>query len=1820
MDNIVHILQSARRCGVFISVDNDQLSLKYQKGQTITPELLAQIKENKIAIINFLSDKKKSERNSTGILTEIPHVSRDSASRPPLSFSQERLWFIDKLEGSIQYHMPTVLRLKGEVNIEALEKSLQSIIERHEVLRTVFLEGTHAYQSVKNSAAWQMTFVDSKPEFRDPATLQRVVEEFIREPFDLSADYMLRAHLLRISEDEYVLVVTIHHIASDGWSLSIIVKEVVELYAAYVEGRDPALASLEIQYIDYASWQRNHLQDEVLSRKLDYWKLKLAETEVLQLPCDYQRPAVWSTSGATKTLTFDKSLSARIRSLCGQQGTTLYMTLLASFNVLLHKYSGQADICVGSPIANRTRKEVEDLIGFFVNTLVLRSNINGETPFSEFLQHVKQNTLEAYEYQDVPFEKVVEAVVKERDLSTNPLFQVMFSLQNTPEVSKLRLGKDVELSGVDFVISTTLFDLFFNITETNDSLRCSVQYSTQLFKEETIIRMMNHFEQLLYSIVSNPDQTIGGLSMLTKSEQHQLLVDFTDTSRPYQVNHSVIQRFEHQVEATPNSIALVFESQQLSYRQLNERANQLAHYLKEAGVTQETFVPICIERGMHMIIGILGVLKAGGVHVPVDPEYPRERITHMFADTRASIVLTSTKSRHKLPATGDLKVVEIDTESQTIGLHSITNLPIQQTPNHLAYIIYTSGSTGTPKGVMVEHGGLVNLLCSMSSDLSFTSRSSILSVTTFSFDIFYLELFMPLINGGKIFLVSREVAMDGYKLSESISHYRPTHLQGTPSTFQLLLESEWNNAESVVMIMGGEAVKETLKDKLTSIGKVFNGYGPTETTIYSSLKELTQNEKVSIGKPIANTKIYILNDQLQLCPPQIAGEIYIGGHGVARGYLNLPELTAEKFIDAAFNNESGQKIYKTGDVGKWLPDGNIAYLRRKDDQVKIRGYRIELGEIETTVLKTGLVNQAVVLVKDNGDTGKSLVGYYVPQWKPIESKETGLYESQVKSWQEIYETEYALNPSGNNEEFDTDIWMDSFTGEQIPVDQMREWLADIVQVIMSQKPANLLEIGCGKGLIYFQLAGKLKKYIGTDFSPASISHIRRTINKVTTKGGVTELRVCAAHEIIQSVPEQVDTVLLNSIVQYFPGQGYLTDVIRKSLSLLGSKGRIIIGDVRDLRLLELFKGRMHLQKLHGTVSIQEFKWALDDEVLNEKELCLSPEYFYGLKVLFPEISHVEIKWKQGSYVNELSLYRYDVIIDVGGTSECLRAKWLPWGQISDVQDVYTQLEQGVDRLAFQSIPNHRLWKEKLLDVALSDKRLTTVGDLVKVLATEDIETAQINKLLNHAKTKGYHCKFLVNDNPLLMDLLIESIPYQGFVDQPGKESAYSTRGLKANFPLFSQISVLLQKDLKSALQQRLPEYMVPTELIPVNRIPLTANGKIDRKFLSTRDNRVSVSTLNYEPASNPLEESLVKIWQELLGGARVGIHDNFFDIGGHSLLAMRLIAAIRRELAVEIPLSHIFDSTIKTLADEIDTIKFRQNLHLYTPESEKDNALRLTEVSTVAQKLETETIEWVDGKGNYLIPIKKNGNKIPFIGVISFKAYRLLANVMPDDQPMYYLPPTQSASVDEIASHYVKELKLLQPKGPYYISGFCAAGAIAYEMAHQLEAQGDDVSALILFEFYSPWATLSTSSLQYKQRRLSYYSRRLRSLGKLGRPRKELFRMVVRKAAKTVQKLFSKRPPSRFMVSPDYHKYKYRPYSGRVILFQAGTPPLEYKEAELMGWANHFTGEVKHITIEGGHLGILRQPAVQKVAEKLSEILSESNHLKVIVPEGKLTV
>ncbi|MDB9344759.1 amino acid adenylation domain-containing protein [Nodularia spumigena CS-586/05] len=983
---VVSLMLRLQHEGCRIWAEDDKLRIRTSKN-ALTAELKQEIQNHKADILAFL----KAAKKQVVAIEEIPVLSSDSPKL--LSFAQQRLWLLAQLQGSsAAYNMPIALQLNDNLNIDALRSSLAYLLNRHESLRmyfpTVSGEPQIALLNLEEIAVLtlQDCWEEAGKKFLQCPNIQDLIDAYAQEPFDLNTGPLFKAKLLQLQDQKYILLINMHHIISDGWSMGVFVRELQQAYTAYSQGKTPNLAPLPIQYSDYAAWQRQWLQGEILEKQINYWKNQLGDiSPLLELPTDYPRPAQQSYRGDRYIYSLSPQLTAAVNAFSQQQGVSLYMTLLATLSILLSRYSRQNDLCIGSPIANRNHSQTEGLIGFFVNTLVMRQQIKPDQSFIEFLQQTRQTCLDAYAHQDVAFDVLVEKLHPERSMSYNPLFQVMLALENNQSPDLDVSGLDMELLGVKSAIAK--FDLTLLVTESDNQLNCTWEYATDLFARVTIQRMAEHFAVLLKGIIDHPHQSIKTLSLMTATELLQIQ-RWNQTQTDYPKDKTFVDLFAEQVVKNPHHIALFFESESLTYQQLNEKAEQLADYLIENyQVKPDTLIGISAERSLEMIIGVLGILKAGGAYVPIDPNYPQERIELMLEDSGISVLLTQSFLVDQLPLASLENPVAVvylddiswfdfahhprqDAKTQRKEQREVSKNQVKS--DNLAYIIYTSGSTGKPKGVMIEHGGLVNLILAVDEVLQIQPQSRVLQFANFSFDASIWEIAPTLSAGACLYLTRKENLLPSQELIDFLTEHKITHVTLPPSVLSLLPQATLSDLQT--LITAGEVCPQELVTRWAKERSLFNGYGPTESTICASIALCEPNgKKPLIGKQLSNLRIYILDAHNQPLPPGIPGELCIAGVGLAQGYLNRPELTAAKFIQVELFGKV-ERIYKTGDLARWKDDGNLEYLGRIDEQVKLRGFRVELGEIESLLLQHPLVKEAVVILYQT-ESQQTLIAY-----------------------------------------------------------------------------------------------------------------------------------------------------------------------------------------------------------------------------------------------------------------------------------------------------------------------------------------------------------------------------------------------------------------------------------------------------------------------------------------------------------------------------------------------------------------------------------------------------------------------------------------------------------------------------------------------------------------------------------------------------------------------------------------------------------------------------------------------------------------------------
>ncbi len=1547
----VEFLSYLRSLDINIFVEGEILRCNAPEG-IITPEVRAEISDKKAEILSFLK-----AANRTSSFTPAPIVPMGRDGNLPLSFAQQRLWFLDQLvPNNPFYNVPAALRLTGALNFVALQQTFNEIVRRHEALRTTLaLVSGQPVQRIAAAFHLPINLVDLRilPQESRQNEANRLTAQEAQRSFNLSTDLLLRVTLLQLDDAEYLLMLNMHHIVSDGWSIGVLIQELGALYTAFAREKPSPLPPLSIQYADFAKWQREWLQGEVLETQLAYWRQQLNGIYMLNLPTDRPRPAIQSYRGKRQFLQLPKQLSEALETLSQREGVTLFMTMLAAFQTLLYHYAQQEDIVVGSPIANRNRSEIEALIGFFVNSLVLRTDLSGNPTFRELLNRVKEIALGAYAHQDVPFEKLVEELHPDRALNQNPLFQVAFALQNAPG-NGLELP-ELTLSPQQLDVETARFDLEFHLWErspnsnespsnklwvdSSEGISGMVIYSADLFDEATISRMLGHFQTLLESIVANPEQRIANLQYLSAKERDHLLVECNNTQADYPQDLCIHQLFEMQADRTPDAVALVFGDERVTYGELNLRSNQLAHYLQKIGVGAEVLVGLCCGRSLDMIVGMLGILKAGGAYLILDPSYPAERSSFILKDAQLSVVLTQQQWIENLPSP-NLQIVCLDTDWEMISQEIADNPTSAATAENLVYAIYTSGSTGKPKGVEIEHGSLLNLVFWHQREFGVSAGDRATQIAAIGFDACGWEVWPYLAAGASIYFPEDDIRRDPEKLQNwLISKAITISFLPTPLAEKVLLLDWPQNTALRILLTGGEKLQQhPLKSHPF---KLVNNYGPTENTVVTTSCYIPVTEQTeiapTIGRPIANTQIYILDKYLQPVAIGVVGELYIGGNGLARGYLNRPDLTAQRFISNPFKPNSGERIYKTGDLVRYRGDRNLEFLGRIDEQVKIRGFRIELGEIETVVTQHPAVQQAVAIASEDGQGDKRLVAYIAlnPEYSVAREKNQiiQLQDEQVLQWQMLYNETYDRPAAESDPTFNIVGWNSSYTDRPIPAEQVREWANNQAAQILALQPDRVLEIGCGTGLLLFQIAPRCTQYCGTDFSPISLNYIQQHLANQQL-ANVTLLQKMAT-DFAGVETAAFDAVILNSVVQYFPNIDYLVQVLEGAVKATAPGGFIFIGDVRSLPLLAAFHASVQLYQAEPSLSGEQLQQRVQMQIFQETELVIEPDFFSALKHNFPQIGGVEIQLIRGSYHNELTDFRYNAILHIASEIDPLQspakegfegAKRLDWSAenqnltVPTVQQILLQNQLDVLRIA--NVPNARVTSAvKAAELLSVVDKFTTAGQLQK--AVEKLDNLGVDPEDWSALEVPYNVNIAWSnsDSQGRYDVVFARGETRDFVRETRSDNLRPWRSY-ANNPLQAKAARKLVPQLQAYLAEKLPEYMIPSAFVVLESLPVTANGKVDRLALPAPQPIKLEWAGGYVAPQTSIEEVLVKIWTEVLGIKRVGIRDNFFELGGHSLLATQLVSRVRDACGVELPLRCVFEApTIAELSKIVESLK-----------------------------------------------------------------------------------------------------------------------------------------------------------------------------------------------------------------------------------------------------------------------------------------------------------
>jgi amino acid adenylation domain-containing protein/FkbM family methyltransferase len=1479
--------------------------------------------------------------------TKLPPIMpADRSQWLPLSFAQQRMWFLAQLEGASQaYHMPLGLVLTGDLDHTALYFALNRILFRHEALRTTFAyeDGTPVQRILPAEESHFLLRKHDLHKYPDAhEKLELLSTEEANQPFDLEHGPLIRGRLIHLSEARHVLLITMHHIVSDGWSMGVWTDEFSTLYRAHREGLPDPLVVLPLQYADYAVWQRRWVEGEVLEEQASFWKKNLAGAPpLLELPGDRPRPASQDFAGGFITLELDPELSAGLRTLSRAHQTTLHMTFLAGWAILLSRLSGQRDLVIGTPVANRGRRELEDLIGFFVNTLALRLDLSDAISVSQLLDRVKEQALAAQQHQDISFEQVVELVQPVRSTAHSPLFQVMFAWHNAPEGSLLLPGLDVRPMEINsYQISK--FDLTLSLMETGATISGGLEYAAALFESSTIERYLSYFRNILRAMVADPEQSIARLTMLPADERQILLHSWNNTAASYPTDSCVHQLFEARVEAIPKSLAAVFEEEQLSYAQLNRRANQLAHYLIRIGVKPDDRVALHVERGLSMIVALLAVLKAGGAYVPLDPAYPADRLRFILGDSAPAALLTHSHLAARLAESGTLglPVLRLDDPSPawTTYLESNPNSSaIGLNSRHLAYVVYTSGSTGAPKGVMVEHRNVVNYTFGVAERLGLRSGMNYATVSTVATDLGNTAIFPSLLLGGCLHILSQarvqseEMVADYFK-SNSVDVLKivPSHLaawQSDGDPRRMLPRSR--------LILGGEASRVDWIRQLTAASpdcEIFNHYGPTETTVgvltYQVRDRMpdTPSGTLPLGKPLPNSRVYVLNEQAEPVPIGVPGELYIGGHGVARGYFRRPELNVEKFVPDKFCLELNSRMYRTGDRARYLPDGNIEFLGRIDSQVKIRGYRVEPGEIEEVLRNHPGVRDAVVTMREDTPGDRRLIAYIVPQ-----SEVQPLWKAK-----NVY-----LLPDGSSvahlHKNETDyIYKEIFL--------LQAYLRHGITI---DNGACILDAGANIGLFTLfmsRLAQNLKIFA---FEPNPAAFECLAANAGASGQQVTCLPFGLSRE---------------------NGTAEMT----------------------------FYEGFSLLSGFYADAAV-------------ERDL----------------VKHYVLNQQSGTPQNEKMIAGVDEVIDHHLQMRAVKA------ELRTLSSVIAQ--EALDHIELLKINVEKSELDVLQGIAPHDWLK------IRQLVIEVDRQVTIDPILTLLTQHGYES--LVEQDVLLTGTEL----YYVYAIRPSA-SGRLIRNQAPGEHLCSLVtpdeSVLTPLTLRKYLSANLPEYMVPAGYVLLESLPLTPAGKLNRKALPDPDRN---SFTSYEEPVGDTEILFAALFAEILKVERVGRHDNFFHLGGHSLLGPKLIGLMKQN-GLELSLTNLFaHPTVAALASCQSICTSDESV-----DSQSESAILLRNGTSGSSIFLVH-----DGTGDLIYA-------------------QMLSRLMDSRLTVYGLPSaaadsTTPVTIARLAQRLVKIMRNTQPSGIYRVAGWSLGGMLAFEIAAQLLQAGQELGFLGLIDtLYGP--------------------------------------------------------------------------------------------------------------------------------------------------------
>ena len=1483
--------------------------------------------------------------------TDESIIRRRGLKEAPASFQQRRLWFLHELEPtSSAYNISSMFRIDGALQVEVLRSAFRQLQQRHEILRTTFWENDgEPHQRIHPNLLADLIVEDWShiPKTEIEKQISSSVNSEAKYCFDLKNGPLIRMALYRLSPNRHLLALNLHHIIADGWSIGIIIEELATLYQLALQGKENGLEELKIQYADYALYQREKYTDSVLEEQLSYWEKQLAQLPILQFPTDFTRPRLQTFQGDLVHFSISPALTSTVRNFSKQQDVTPFVTLMAAFQALLSRYSGQDDIPVGTSIANRSGVDTNSLIGFFVNMLVIRTDLSGEPSFRNLLSRVKETVLQSFDRSEVPFELLVERLRIERDTSRNPLFQIAFTLLNAPQP---------QLQTDNFELKTLAnqeaarFDLELFVTEGEDNFDAVLSYNIDLFARETVERFAQHFCQLLENLVDRPDTPVSQLSFLLPEEYEGLVS--RKPRQTFPVEYCLQEVFSQQADLRPNRTALIFEEQSLSYGELDDRANRLARHLIHLGVKPESRVGLWVSRSLEMVVAILAILKAGGTYVPLDPNYPAARVAYMLEDSSVAVLVTESQFEGQIPP-HRATLVSIDKCGEELAKQKSAAPEVTVCPDNAAYIIYTSGSTGKPKGVVVTHRNVVRLMLATEKWFHFNENDVWTLFHSYAFDFSVWEIWGALFFGGCSIVVPYLTSRSPEDFYNLLCDRQVTVLNQTPSAFRQLMQAEEEICRESELnlryvIFGGEALDlSSLESWFDRHGDDFpllvNMYGITETTVHVTyrpirLRDVKKNLGSFIGEPIPDLTLYLLDSYQQPVPIGVVGEIYVGGAGVTRGYLNREQLTAERMVPNPFSSDS-DLLYKTGDLARYRHNGDIEYLGRKDNQVKIRGFRVELGEIEAVLQQHPGVFTARVVTRGETKEYIRLIAYIVSQTDTTKIPDSeAAIDEQIQEWQYTFNETYRGSETLAEEDFNIAGWNSSYDTQPIPAVEMRQWLKNTLVRIAELKPEKVLEIGCGTGMILLGIAPKVESYWATDFSSAAIE----LLEKIAAKRELSGVRLQQQEAIdFTNIPESYfDTIVINSVAQYFPSIEYFQQVIEGALNALAPGGSLFIGDNRDLQNLSAIQASIAFFQADDTCDRRAFGELLERIAEKENELVIDPAFFCHLPKVFEILESVEIHLKEETAHNELTKYRYDVILHKQGgdrdegSSEPIWENWQDANlKLTDLRDLLQRAENLP--LGWLGIPNARLVRDReILRWYRDEDGSQTVGEFREILAQQNLETTvDPSDLYEIARQTGCQVSICYSDfdSGCFDACFYPAVEPQEKRHSPAMPLIKNRTDLESDKlywvnPLKQRFAKKLISQLKQEVREQLPEYMQPASYILLESFPMTPSGKLDLRALPVPERETAIAKGALIEPNTSTQERLCRLWQDVLNLENISIDSDFFQLGGHSLLATKLVSRIREEFDLAFPLRKIFECpTVESLAEQIDLLSLQSN-------------------------------------------------------------------------------------------------------------------------------------------------------------------------------------------------------------------------------------------------------------------------------------------------------